>query len=487
MKKLLFPKPKRESISASFHSRSFRVGGYSLASAAVIIAIAVIINLAVSAIPSKYTKLDETSASLYSLSEQTGQVVSGLTKDVTVYWVVQNGKEDATLEHLLDRYKGLSSHLKIVKKDPVVYPGFAGQYTSEEVTDNSLIVVCGDKSRFISNSSIFVSDYSNYEQSGSVSTQFSGESELTSAIHYVISQNLPVVYTLTGHGESDLPQTLQSSISKENMDCQSLSLLSQPKIPANCNCLVIYSPKRDISESEKNILAAYLNGGGKLFLVTDYSSGDLTNLTAIMGTYGVTKTKGVVLEGDTSHHVQGYAYYLLPEIESHDITKPLVDGGYYVFMPAAQGLTVSDNLPNGLSVTPLLQTSDSAYSKINVTGMTTYEKETGDINGPFTLGVAISKTQSKGNTQIVWLTSAQMFDPQADKLVSGGNSDLFLNSLDWMCQLEDSISIRAKSLDSENLIVPSSAAAAWTLVLLGVIPLGFLGVGAYTVFKRRHK
>ena len=486
MKKLTMKKPNRESISASFHSRSFRAGGYSLVAAVVVIAIAVIINLAANAIPSKYTKLDVTSAGLYSLSDQTTQVVTGLKSDVTVYWLVRDGKEDSTLEHLLDRYEGLSSHLKVVKKDPVVYPAFAKQYTSEDIYDNSLIVVSGDRSRYIAESSIFVSDYSNYDTSGSVSTQFAGESELTSAVNYVVSQNLPIIYTLTGHGESDLPETLQNAITKENMDCKSLSLLTQSQIPADCNCLMIYSPQRDITDTEKNTLLSYLTGGGKLFLVTDYSAEDLPNLMALMGNYGVTKTDGVVLEGNSNNHLQGYSYYLLPDIQSHDITKPLMDGGYYVLMPAAQGLKISDNLRDGLNVTSLLQTSDSAYSKTNVKSMTTYDKEAGDVNGPFSLGVAISETLDKGTTQIVWLTSSQMFASQADTVVSGGNTDLFLNSLDWMCQLENSISIRAKNLNSENLIVPSSASAIWTLVLVGIIPLAFLGVGAYTVIKRRR-
>ena len=470
----------------SFRSRAFRAGGYSLAAAAIVIAIAVALNLMVGALPASWTKVDLTDTGLYSLSSQTEQLVAGLEEDVTVYWIVQDGSQDSTMEQLLERYKSLSKHLDVVEKDPVVYPSFAQQYTDATLYNNSLIVVCGDRSRYISYYDIYVTDYSSYYTNGTTSTQFAGESELTSAIDYVTNEDLPTVYTLTGHGESDLPSELSEGAEDENLLLEELSLVNGEDVPEDADAIILYSPQRDISSDEKDALLTYLQGGGKLLLVTDYTDTDMPNLAELMEYYGTALMDGIVLEGDSDHHMRGYNYYLLPDINSHDITQPLMDG-YYILMPVAQGITVSDELRDGLTVTQLLTTSDSAYAKADGYNITTFDKEEGDTDGPFALGVAITEEVEGGQTGIVWLTTSYMFDSDNNMRVAGANNDLFLNALDWMCQRESAISIRAKDLSTEYLTVPSSTASTWSLILVAVVPLAFLAGGAVVTIRRRRR
>ena len=470
----------------SFRSRAFRAGGYSLAAAAIVIAIAVALNLMVGALPASWTKVDLTDTGLYSLSSQTEQLVAGLEEDVTVYWIVQGGSQDSTMEQLLERYKSLSKHLDVVEKDPVVYPSFAQQYTDATLYNNSLIVVCGDRSRYISYYDIYVTDYSSYYTNGTTSTQFAGESELTSAIDYVTNEDLPTVYTLTGHGESDLPSELSEGAEDENLLLEELSLVNGEDVPEDADAIILYSPQRDISSDEKDALLTYLQGGGKLLLVTDYTDTDMPNLAELMEYYGTALMDGIVLEGDSDHHMRGYNYYLLPDINSHDITQPLMDG-YYILMPVAQGITVSDELRDGLTVTQLLTTSDSAYAKADGYNITTFDKEEGDTDGPFALGVAITEEVEGGQTGIVWLTTSYMFDSDNNMRVAGANNDLFLNALDWMCQRESAISIRAKDLSTEYLTVPSSTASTWSVILVAVVPLAFLACGAVVTIRRRRR
>ena len=480
-------KPNLAAIKGSFRTRTFRAGGYSLAAAAVVIAIAVAVNLVVGALPADWTKTDLTSTGLYSLSSQTQQMVSALEDEVTVYWIVQSDTEDNTIGELLERYQDLSKNLKVERKDPVVYPNFAQQYTTSTLYNNSLIVTCGDRSRYISYYDIYVTDYSSYYTTGTASTQFDGESQLTSAIDYVTNEDLPVVYTLTGHGESQLPSTLSDGAAEENVLLSELSLLTQESVPEDADALIIYAPQSDISTDEKDMLLTYLQGGGKLLLVTDYTETAMPNLAEVMAYYGTSLADGIVMEGDSSHHMRGSSYYLLPDIGSHDITSPLADGGYYVLMPVAQGISVSDELREGLTVTQLLTTTSASYAKADAYNLTTYDKEEGDLEGPFALGVAISEEVEGGTTGIVWLTTSYMFNDDVDMLVSGANTDLFLNALDWMCQRESSISIRAKDLSTEYLTVPSADVSTWSLILVVTLPLAFILAGAYITVTRRKR
>jgi hypothetical protein len=56
-----------------------------------------------------------------------------------------------------------------------------------------------------------------------------------------------------------------------------------------------------------------------------------------------------------------------------------------------------------------------------------------------------------------------------------------------MCERENSISIRAKSLDSEQLVVSSAAASRWSIILVGVLPLAVILSGVVVVVRRKRK
>lgn len=113
-------------VADSFSTRSFRAGGYSVAAAAIVLAIAVMVNVVAAALPASVTKFDTTANQLFTLSEQTEKLVGGLTDEVTVYWIVRSGREESYLESLLSRYQSLSDKIRVVKKDPDVFPTLPG-------------------------------------------------------------------------------------------------------------------------------------------------------------------------------------------------------------------------------------------------------------------------------------------------------------------------------------------------------------------------
>ena len=476
-------------VADSFSTRSFRAGGYSVAAAAIVLAIAVMVNVFAAALPASVTKFDTTANQLFTLSEQTEKLVSGLTDEVTIYWIVRSGREESYLESLLSRYQSLSDKIRVVKKDPDVFPTFTQQYT-DSFTENSLIVEAGERYRYVDYNDIFVMDYTSYYYYGTENWSFCGESELTSAIDYVVSENLPKVYLLTGHGESSLSDSFTSAVKQQNIETAELSLLTLESVPADADCILINAPQSDISLDEQSKLREYLGNGGNLFLITDPPKNEkLSNLEALMADYGVSTVDGIVVEGDQSHYVWGTPYFLLPDIASHAITTPLTDGGYRVLLPISQGLTVADDLRDTLSVTKLLTTSSSAFAKAAGYDLTTYEKEEGDVNGPFALAVAISDTVDDGITgDIVWVSSAALVDDQTNTQVSGGNQDFFLNALGYLCQAEQSsLSIHAKSLSSDTLTMDSAVVSALTVAVVGVIPAAVITLGIVIWIRRKRR
>ena len=455
-------------------------GSYSLAATAVVLAILIVVNILFSVLPTTLTKLDISSSRLYSITSNTKVVVNNLEKDVTIYWIDQDGQEDSVIENLLSKYEAQSDHIKVEKKNPDVYPTFAEQYTSDEVMNNSLVVECGDKSRYIGYDSIYLSeiDYTTNSQTYS----FDGEGAITSAIDYVVSDDLPQVYVLSGHGEAELGSALQEQLERENMETVSFSLLNVEEIPEEADCILINAPESDISEEEKKILTEYVAAGGKLMVMAGPTeSGTLTNLYSVLGEYGVTAVDGIVVEGDRSHYAFEEPYIMLPDMQSNEITDSLIESNHIVIVPLAQGLTTGTTEKG--TVTELLTTSDTAFSKTAGYSLETYEKEAGDTDGPFAVAV---KVEDLSGGKIFWISSSVMLDETFNSYSSGANLDFAMNGLSTLIGESEAVAIRSKSLSYNYLTISDSTANILKIVMIGVLPGIFVIAGIASVLERRR-
>lgn len=457
---------------------AFKGGSYAIVLTCIVLALLVVVNLLANALPASLTKLDISASKLYSITSNTKAVVNALEQDVTIYWVVQSGQEDDVIDNLLAKYDSLSDHIDVVKKNPDVYPAFAKQYTGETVSNNSLIVVSGEKYRYVPYSDIYVSQGSAY--SYSYTTSFDGEGAITSAIDYVVSTELPIVYTLEGHGEADLPETFADQLEKENIETKSLSLLTVDEIPEDAAALMIYAPASDLSAEEAKTLSEYVKSGGKLLaLAGPVADRELTNLYGILSDYGVTAAQGIVSEGDREHYAFQAPYVLLPDLADSNITAPLAEKKYMAIIPIAAGLQLSSDS----EAVSLLNTTDSAYSKLAGYKQTSYEKEEGDIDGPFSLGVDI---QDHSSGRILFFSSSYLLDDMYNAYSSGANDDLVMNALSALMGDRQAMSIRSKSLNYNYLTISESAASLIKLVMIGLVPLCYLAMGVATVWDRRR-
>ena len=247
--------------------------------------------------------------------------------------------------------------------------------------------------------------------------------------------------------------------------------------------MIIYAPESDISQEEKDLLADYAAGGGKLFVVAGpVQDGILENLYDLLADYGVEANEGIVVEGDREHYsFQGPAV-LLPDMTSGAITDSLIDENYYPIMPISLGLTVTENTGSG-TVTELLTTFYTSYSKLAGYGMTDYGQEEGDIDGPFALAVSID---TAGEGKIVWFTSSYFLDDMYNATSSGANANLGMNALSSLIGETEAMAIRSKSLNYNYLTISESAASLLKVTMIGVFPLLYLGIGIWVVLRRRR-
>ena len=161
---------------------------------------------------------------------------------------------------------------------------------------------------------------------------------------------------------------------------------------------------------------------------------------------------------------------------------PLTQAGYQPILPIARGLTVTDTL-GGVTVTELLTTSDTSFSKADGYGLTTYEKEEGDSDGPFALAVSVELT---AGGKLVWFSSSQFVEDMYNAYSSGANSDLAMNALSSLVGETEAMAIRSKSLNYNYLTISDSTASLLKAAMIGIFPLLYLSTGIWVVSRRRR-
>ena len=511
-------KRKKSPKKHTFNRRAFRKDSYSAAMSVVVIAIVVVLNMIVGQIPSKYTEFDISTGKLYTIGDETKKVLKNLDENITIHYIVQSGNEDSTIEKLLNQYKDNSSKIKIEKIDPVTSPNYTSQFTDDKVSENSLIVSSVKRNKVIDYSSMYESeiDYSTYQ---SKTTGFDGEGQLTSAIDYVLSDELPVVYYVTGHNEVTLLDAVNNRIEKANLELEEFNLLTAGEVPSDAAGLLLDSPETDYSKDEAQAVITYLQNGGKTLILTDYTGKEHTNYDSILAEYGIEATDGIVVETDSDMYVQR-PYYIVPTISASEITTDMTGGSTNVLLSGCQGFKVSENARDTLDISTVLSPSEGAFVKMDPQNMTSYDKEDGDADGPFSVAVTVSEdvsgtshedSDSSGadgattetdnaateaatsdetkTTQLVAIASSAILDSSMNSMVSDGNYTLYMNAMKWLVDTGDSnrVSIASKSVAVDYLTVTTGDAAAIALFVCILLPICCLVCGGMICHRRKKR
>ena len=109
--------------------RRGKSGIYSVVLSLILLAVLIVVNLIVGSLPARYTMLDTTDSGQYEISGTSESFLAGVKENVTVYYIVPEGYEDATLSAFLDRYVSLSSKLTLKSVDPLDNPAFLDNYS----------------------------------------------------------------------------------------------------------------------------------------------------------------------------------------------------------------------------------------------------------------------------------------------------------------------------------------------------------------------
>ena len=492
-------------IKKSFASKSFRYGSVSFITAAVVVVIAVVFNMAILALPSEYTKIDVSSSKLYALSDEAKKIISGYSDDIEIKYIVEDGKEDAVINELLERAMTANPHITVTHIDPVKNPELTSDYSA--YSQNSFVVISDKREKVVSYADVYQSKFyldgteissSDYQQymayaqlgmyTGNPPTTeriYCGESLLASALDYVTTDNIPIVYYLTGHGELEIDKTFSDGISKDNIELKPLQLATSDAVPENASAVLINIPSGDISKEEYEKLSSYVKGGGNIMLHSYYKYSETPNLFALMSDFGMEAAEGIVFEGDSNMYSQA-PYNLYPKINTNAFTAQI--SGKYIFAPTSHGIKQSDTLPEGVTVTSLLETSDDSYLK-SPQSITedNVEKSDGDVDGPFMIGAAAQYSADGTTGNVLWFSSPFLAISSYD--YNGAVLELYLSAVNTFCNkdAQASVALASKTISDSILTTSSRDNALIGTIIILIIPIGCIAIGLANWNKRRKK
>ncbi|UCH32940.1 MAG: GldG family protein [Armatimonadota bacterium] len=442
---------------------------------AVLVILALVLAVFASYLGNRHHKrFDLTRTQVNTLSPQTTKILRGLKQTVEIaafYSAGQPGYQE--MQDLLQEYEYASGRVKAQVIDPETSPGLARQYG---VTTYSAIIVeaGGEKEEFYAAS----------------------EQEITRAILKLTRPEKKKIYFVQGHGEHDLDSydpdgysTAQAALAALNYETQKLPLAGAGEIPADCDVLVIAGPTAEFDPREADAVKAYLDAGGKALIMTD-PDGQGVSLAGLLEPWGLEPADDVVVEPEFNFFGDAQSVTVV-DFGYHDITRPFVKGrallAVFILVRALE--RVEQPSPD-VNVQDLLRTSGESWLETSFTG--TISRSRGEERGPFTIAAVVSSGPPPGTgaedseqprTRLVVYGDS---DFAANGIIANGvNKDLFLNSVGWLAESEELVSIQPKEPEQKPVLLTQTQQRLVLFIALIAMPLAPVVVGAVVWWRRR--
>ncbi len=411
-------------------------------------------------------RYDLTENKRFSLSPQTVQLLQGLRTDVSAtgfFRSDQPGKrvtEDLFKQYA--RYAGAGRFTwRIV--DPDREPALARRYGIESY--GTVVLETKTKSEKILDAE---------------------EEKLTNGLVKVTREGKRVVYVVQGHGEPELTNTerggfseAKAAMERTNYDVKPLVLVRESKVPADAAVVIIPGPRNDLLPPEFTALDAYINQGGKVLVMVNPFQGQA--FKPYLEKYGFALGNDLVVEANPIGRLLGFEPYVLvvQQYERHPITRD--SSGVMTIFPMTRSIGSAKVQPKGISFEPLARTSAQSWGETNRSELDrgVVKPDPEDPKGPLTVAAVATKDKAR----IVVYGTATLASNQGLNLQ--GNRDFFLNTVSWLAEEEDQISIRPKDPRQTPVFLNANQAQLVFLLPVVVVPGLVLAGGVVAVARRR--
>ena len=460
-------------IKSGLTSRSAKFGTNAAFTIIFLFGILIVVNILLS----RWNwRLDTTAAKQFSLADQTKKVLKNLDQDIKVIGFFKEN-ENFEAKELLTEYSNVSNRLTFEFVDPDKNPGLAKRHDIKAY--GTILLDCEGKTEKI---------------------QKTTEEDLTNALIKVTRKSVKKIIFVAGHGEKDLENSENMGLSKaktalenENYVVEKKVLAELDSIPSDCSVLVVPGPKTDMFPQEYAMIDNFLKKGGKVLFMLDPEAAP--GYGVFLANYGFKIGPDIVVDasGIGQFFGTGPTFPIVSQYETHKITE---DFGVMTFFPEARSVSKSDNVPSDITFTEIAKTTPQSWGESNIASGTVSFDPSRDLKGPVTLFAVAEKSAEKSAAKEdkyglgagerkarLAVVGDSDFAVNAYFNVQG-NGNLFLNTVSWLAQEEDLISVRAKDPEDRRLTLTQKQSRMILYIGVILLPVLIFASGIYVYAKR---
>ncbi|MCX8093703.1 MAG: GldG family protein [Candidatus Goldbacteria bacterium] len=466
-----------KNVKAYFTSKTTKYGINAIVYSLLVISILVVIQIIFTL---NTIQIDLTKQKRYSLSDQTIKVLQGLKDTIEAYYFYSVKARNTQIEDTLKQYEKKSGKFKFLAVDADKNPSIAKKFN----VDRYGIVVLSRK------------DKGSFEKIDQLT-----EEGITNGLIRISKETKKKIYFSKGHGEPSLDapknekngySALKEELESYNYEVKDIELFNTDKVPDDCSILFIAGIQSDLFDREIKVLQNYIKRGGKI-IISYAPMVNAPNLTNLLKSIGVVVHNDIVVDKLGTMFGGDVLMPIISTFDQHEITK-----GFRValFFPMCRTFAFNDNI-TGVSSNSLAKTNTTSWGETDLAGIKKgiAKFDSGvDLQSPLIVAGIVNinnetfkpdwdTTTKMTQTKVAVLGSAEFINNTF--LSASGNKDFILNTISYLAEEGDMISIRPKDRSFEPVFMSKIAGRMLFLIPTVLLPLIILGIGVMVFIKRR--
>jgi len=340
------------------------------------------------------------------------------------------------------------------------------------------------------------------------------ETEITAAFKR-ISQKLPKVGFLTGHGERCIQKfgdrdyftfawdkPFRQSLLNQGFDVEEVSL--DKRIPSDIRILVIAEMREEMSAEEKVNLDKYIAEGGNLMILSEPNRSEY--MSPLLSEFGVELVPGNLTEMRKYKSQNLNETAELIEVNNLVPSYPTKEGAELIYHLASMrargqgiaaysvsGLDYEGAKAKGYSVTPLFVTDSLVWNELETTNFVDdtahFNPKAGEVQQRYATTLALTRKIEGKEQRIIILGDADCISNAGLGVGIRGrwvaNFNIIMGGFFWLSDEEVPIDVRRPAAPDNKVFIGSTGMSVWTIILKWIIPI-VLAIISIVIWIRRR-
>ncbi|MBQ7045438.1 MAG: GldG family protein [Clostridia bacterium] len=513
---------------------ALKYGSYAAAITAIIIVVAVLVNLLVGFLANRFhlevdlttdklNTIDATNQEYIKNVERPVEIIvcaseEGYVGDVMAYYAYNYYSAEDTNGHyaqtvkLLKEYPNYNTNIDLKFIDPQ-QPDFsviASKYPTEQFVYGDIIVrsefeLNGEQiSRYkiIGYTDVYdLTDPSGMAEYGYGTYEVGGtnvETRVTSAIYYATSDKIINAATLSGHSNKEAAATLIDTLEINSYNVTDIpdAIISSKSFEKDVDILILAGVTSDFTLDELSAINTFLENGddrgkGLLFFASP-SSPALPNLYGFLEEWGITVGDGLLFETNENYVVQNYSNMLMIPTDDEHLAEFNISNGIFISGNNIP-LSTAYESNNKRYTHTLIQTSDSVVLAPFGTS-TEWEPDKTMPKSQYSTAILTRDTSYENNSEgdssyVIAFSSTDFISSLWAQYPTVYNKNLTLHLANLIGKIDNDIEFVIKTISTQDFAqtVTHSAKLVVLIIFVIMVPVTCLAVCIAVYVRRRRR